>query len=102
MIAPSTRAGRGARPIRASIPRIVRRQPTGQLRYALSVRITYVLPQPEMNGGNKVIFQHVALLRAGGHEVTVLGEGPRPGWAGFDGPYHDRAAEPPRIPSQAL
>jgi glycosyltransferase involved in cell wall biosynthesis len=55
-----------------------------------------------MNGGNKVIFQHVALLRAGGHEVTVLGEGPRPGWAGFSGPYQDRSAEPPRIPSQDL
>lgn len=66
------------------------------------MRITYVLPAPEMNGGNKVVFQHVALLRAGGHEVTVLGEGPRPEWAGFDGTYLDVSDGPPRLPAQDL
>lgn len=66
------------------------------------MRITYVLPFPEMNGGNKVVFQHVHLLRKGGHEVTVLGEGPRPEWAGFDGLYHDIAAGAPRLPVQDL
>lgn len=66
------------------------------------MRITYVLPSPEMNGGNKVVFQHIRLLREGGHEVTVLGEGPRPDWAGFDGPYLDLSAGPPHLPSQDL
>lgn len=66
------------------------------------MRITYVLPFPEMNGGNKVIFQHVHLLRQGGHEVTVLGESPRPEWAGFDGPYFDLSAGQPRLPTQDL
>lgn len=66
------------------------------------MRITYVLPFPEMNGGNKVIFQHADLLRAAGHEVTVLGESPRPEWAGFDGPYLDLTAGPPRLPAQDL
>ena len=66
------------------------------------MRLAYVLPFPEMNGGNKVIFQHVRLLRDGGHEVTVLGEGPRPEWAGFDGPYFDLSAGPPPLPAQDL
>ena len=66
------------------------------------MRITYVLPAPEMNGGNKVIFQHASLLREGGHEVTVLGEGPRPDWAHFNGPYHDYAAAPPHLAAQDL
>ena len=70
--------------------------------YALTVRITYVLPAPEMNGGNKVIFQHAGLLRAAGHEVTVLGEGARPGWAGFDGTYRNYAAESFQLPAQDL
>jgi glycosyltransferase involved in cell wall biosynthesis len=66
------------------------------------VRIAYVLSVPELNGGNKVIFQHVSLLRAGGHEVTVLAEGPRPAWAGFDGPYRDYSAVPSDLPTQDL
>jgi glycosyltransferase involved in cell wall biosynthesis len=48
------------------------------------VRIAYVLPQPELNGGNKVIAQHAALLRDGGHDVRLLIEGPCPAWlAGY-------------------
>jgi glycosyltransferase involved in cell wall biosynthesis len=66
------------------------------------MRITYVLPAPEMNGGNKVVFQHAGLLREGGNEVTVLGEGPRPGWAGFDGPYVDLSSALMPLPSQDL
>jgi glycosyltransferase involved in cell wall biosynthesis len=66
------------------------------------MRITYVLDAPEMNGGHKVVFQHVRLLRGMGCEVTVLGQGPRPAWAGFDGPYHDLSAGPPRLGSQDL
>lgn len=68
----------------------------------MSLRITYVLATPEMNGGHKVAFQHVGLLREAGHEVTVLAEGPRPAWAGFDGAYHDTSAGPPRLPDQDL
>jgi glycosyltransferase involved in cell wall biosynthesis len=66
------------------------------------MRITYVLATPERNGGHKVVFQHVALLREGGAEVTVLGEGPRPAWARFDGVYHDLSEGLPRLPAQDL
>jgi glycosyltransferase involved in cell wall biosynthesis len=66
------------------------------------VRITYILASPEMNGGHKVVFQHVRLLREAGHEVTVVAAGPRPAWAGFDGPYHDSSAGPPHLPAQDL
>jgi glycosyltransferase involved in cell wall biosynthesis len=60
------------------------------------VRLAYLLPHPELSGGNKVAFQHAALLAARGHRVTVLAEGPRPAWADFAGPYVDLAAgEPP-------
>lgn len=68
----------------------------------MPLRITYVLAHPEMNGGHKVVFQHVRLLRDAGHEVTVLGEGPRPEWAGFDGPYQDYSAGPARLSDQDL
>lgn len=68
----------------------------------MSLRITYVLASPEMNGGHKVVFQHIRLLRETGHEVTVIAEGPRPAWAGFDGPYHDSSAGLPRLPAQDL
>lgn len=63
------------------------------------MRIAYVVPETKLNGGLKVIFQHVALLRASGHEVTVVGSGPRPEWAGFDGTYRDHSAEAVRLPS---
>jgi glycosyltransferase involved in cell wall biosynthesis len=53
------------------------------------VRISYVLPQPELGGGNKVIFQHVRLLQEHGDEVTVLCEGPKPDWADIDAAYVD-------------
>ncbi len=66
------------------------------------MRITYVLPFPELNGGNKVIFQHVNLLRQGGHELTVLAEGPKPDWIGLDAAYVDTTLAAPRIPSQDL
>jgi len=66
------------------------------------MRITWVLATPELNGGHKVVFQNVRLLREGGAEVTVLGEGPRPGWAKFNGPYHDLTAGLPRLAAQDL
>ena len=68
----------------------------------MSVRIVYVLPHPELNGGNKVIFQHVALLREGGDEVSVLGLGPQPDWVALDAPYFDYSAADPRLPEQDL
>ncbi len=42
------------------------------------MRITYVLPYPELNGGNKVIFQHARMLQELGHELTILAEGSKP------------------------
>jgi glycosyltransferase involved in cell wall biosynthesis len=66
------------------------------------VRITYVLPYPELNGGNKVIFQHIALLRENGDQVTVLAEGPKPGWIPIDAAYHDYSAAPARLADQDL
>ncbi len=66
------------------------------------MRIAYVLPFPELNGGNKVIFQHVGLLRELGHEPTVLAHGPKPDWIRIDAPYEDLGAAPPRAPAQDL
>lgn len=53
------------------------------------MRVTYLLPYPELNGGNKVIFQHAALLGEAGHEVTLLADGPRPDWTAIPGRYVD-------------
>jgi glycosyltransferase involved in cell wall biosynthesis len=66
------------------------------------MRVAYVLPLPELGGGSKVVFQHADLLAAAGLEVTVLGAGPRPGWARLASPYVDYSAAPPRLPSQDL
>jgi len=66
------------------------------------VRIAYVLPDPELNGGNKVIFQHAHLLQEGGHEVTLLGEGPKPEWMAIRPAWIDYAATVPRLPEQDL
>ncbi|HEX7181302.1 MAG TPA: glycosyltransferase family 4 protein [Thermoanaerobaculia bacterium] len=66
------------------------------------MRIAYVLPYPELNGGNKVIFQHAGLLRDNGDEVTVLGEGPRPDWIDIGGEYQDYSVSPPRLREQDL
>jgi len=66
------------------------------------VRIAYVLPWPELGGGNKVIFQHVRLLHRRGIEVAVLGAGPPPRWTDLPVPYHDYDAGPPRLPPQDL
>lgn len=66
------------------------------------MRVTYLLPSPELNGGNKVIFQHAGLLAGLGHQVTALGEGPAPDWVRLSVPYHDLTAAPPRLPEQDL
>lgn len=66
------------------------------------MRIAYVLPRPELSGGNKVVFQHAHLLRGLGHEVTVLGEGPAPDWTRLAVPYHDYARAAPELPEQDL
>ncbi len=65
------------------------------------MRITYVLPRPELGGGTKVVFQHADLLLERGHRVTVLGDGPAPGWASFRVPYLDSRTSP-SLPSQDL
>lgn len=66
------------------------------------MRIAYVLPLPELNGGNKVICQHVDLLRESGADVTVLCEGPKPDWIGSEAAYVDYTAGLPNLPSQDL
>jgi glycosyltransferase involved in cell wall biosynthesis len=66
------------------------------------MRITYVLPRPEMGGGIKVALQHARLLRERGHEVAVLGAGPPPSWRAVGLPYHDYEGAFPRLPSQDL
>jgi glycosyltransferase involved in cell wall biosynthesis len=64
------------------------------------MRITYVLPRPELSGGNKVAIHHAHLLARRGHEVTVLAEGPPPAWIRVDLPYQDYALEPPFLGEQ--
>jgi glycosyltransferase involved in cell wall biosynthesis len=64
------------------------------------VRVTYVLPQPELGGGNKVAAQHASLLRASGVDVTMIADGPRPRWLPYEGRYIDRDAGPVRLPTQ--
>lgn len=66
------------------------------------MRITYVLPYPELNGGNKVIFQHARLLQEMGHELTILAEAPKPDWIRIDAAYVNTVQEVPRLPSQDL
>jgi hypothetical protein len=66
------------------------------------VRIAYLVPVPELNGGNKVIFQHAGLLARAGHRVTVLGAGPEPDWMRLEVPYLDYLAAPPGLPPQDL
>jgi glycosyltransferase involved in cell wall biosynthesis len=66
------------------------------------VRITYVLPYPELGGGVKVALQHAALLRRQGFEVNVLGEGPAPDWIRPEVPYHDYSGALPSLPEQDL
>lgn len=66
------------------------------------MRIAYVLPYPELNGGNKVIFQHARMLQELGHELTILAEGSKPDWIRIDTAWVNLGAEPPRVPSQDL
>ena len=66
------------------------------------MRITYVLPHPELGGGTKVVAQHANLLLGRGHEVTVLGDGPAPDWAALRAPYVDGLMPLPALPPQDL
>ncbi len=69
------------------------------------MRITYVLPRPELGGGTKVVFQHVRLLEENGDEVTVLADGPKPDWIEIRAPYIDYSQAspgPPRLREQDL
>lgn len=65
------------------------------------MKIAYVLASIEISGGVKVVFQHAALLHQLGHEVTIFGEGPAPGWISFPGRYVDLFALP-RLSTQDL
>lgn len=66
------------------------------------MRITYILPYPELNGGNKVIFQHARMLQELGHELTILAEGSKPDWIRIDAGYVNIGIDTPRLPSQDL
>ena len=67
------------------------------------MHISYLLPFPELNGGNKVTLQHARLLGGGGHQVTLLGEGPLPQWApASDQRWIDLTREAPALPPQDL
>lgn len=66
------------------------------------MRITYVLPRPELGGGNKVIFLHAHLLVQLGHTVTLLGEGPAPDWFRLRVPYRDQTLGVADLPAQDL
>lgn len=67
------------------------------------MKITYVLPWPILAGGNKVAVQHAHLLSSRGHEVTVVGDGPAPGWIRLEVPYRSYAAgADPGLPPQDL
>lgn len=66
------------------------------------MRLTYVLDEPELCGGVKVVFQHAQLLHAEGHRVTILGAGERPSWIRFDGDYVDIRSGTPALPPQDL
>lgn len=66
------------------------------------MRIAYLLPSPELGGGNKVIFQHAELLARRGHEVTLLGEGPSPRWIELALPYVDHRQGCDQVPRQDL
>lgn len=66
------------------------------------MRISYVLPSPELGGGNKVVFQHADLLQGLGHEVTILGQGGAPRWLNLAHPYIDYQQSLPHLPPQDL
>lgn len=66
------------------------------------MRIAYVLPRPELGGGNKVIFLHAHLLAHLGHTVTLLGEGPAPDWFRLRVPYRDQSLGVADLPAQDL
>lgn len=66
------------------------------------MRVTYVLPRPDLGGGNKVIFQHADLLLGLGEQVTILGQGPAPDWINFRGTYVDASGPAPTLPPQDL
>ncbi len=66
------------------------------------MRISYVLPSPELGGGNKVVFQHADLLQGLGHEVTILGAGPAPQWLHLAQPYIDYQQPLPPLLTQDL
>jgi len=64
------------------------------------VRVTYVLPEPVLSGGNKVALQHAQLLVEAGHETTVVALGARPSWTLFAGRWEDASAGPPALATQ--
>jgi len=66
------------------------------------MRLLYVVPFPELGGGNKVIFQHAELMARIGWDVTVLAAGARPAWFDFSVRYLDSTQALPVLPAQDL
>lgn len=66
------------------------------------LKVAYVLPEPELNGGNKVALQHAELLRRRGHRVTVFASGPRPPWSVYGGAFVDYLAAAPEAEAHDL
>ena len=64
------------------------------------MRVTYVLPEPMLSGGNKVALQHAQLLVDAGHDTTVLAAGGRPAWTPYAGRWHDLSAGAPELVTQ--
>lgn len=64
------------------------------------MRVTYVLPEPVLSGGNKVALQHAQLLVEAGHETSVVALGGRPSWTPFAGRWLDASQGPPALAHQ--
>ena len=64
------------------------------------MRVTYVLPEPVLSGGNKVALQHAQLLVEAGHETSVVALGGRPSWTPFAGRWLDASGGPPALADQ--
>ena len=66
------------------------------------MRILYVLAEPSLGGGVKVVFQHAHILGRMGHNVHIVGSGARPAWASGDVSYSDLSADSIPLPEQDL
>ncbi|WP_111976368.1 methyltransferase domain-containing protein [Algibacillus agarilyticus] len=66
------------------------------------MNICFVLDEPGLYGGVKVVFQYAEMLRNQGQNVSILAKGKQPEWSNYEGPYVDYKNESPVIPRQDL